>query len=79
MSNTYQLYLRDFGYEVKDMALEAKQKCIKAKNTDSESFYEGYLSGFQAIISLMQQMAVGFDISFVEIGVDNIDPYKDLI
>jgi hypothetical protein len=74
-SITYQLYLNDLGFLLRDYALEAKEN----RNLHKTDYYTGYLMGFHRVISLMQQQAEGFQIPLREINLHDIDPEKDLI
>ena len=71
----YQNYIKDLGFLVKELALEAKQQKID-KGTD---FSTGYMAGFHRVVSLMQQQAEAFDISVDKIGLSGIDADEDLV
>jgi hypothetical protein len=71
----YKEYLKDLGILIKEMALEAKSK---ANDVDTD-FSLGYMAGFHRIVSLMQQQAEAFGISFESIGLDGIDADEDLV
>ena len=64
---------------IKERAIEAR----KAKDSDGprsrDGFSLGRLMAFHEIISLMQQQASAFGISFEEIGLGDIDPERDLL
>lgn len=80
-ADTARYYLRDLGYELREMALEAKREFDAAKaSTDAgeRDYRGGYLMGFHAVISLMQQQAVGFGIPLEELSLDAIDPDNNL-
>ncbi|WP_259779846.1 hypothetical protein [Aestuariispira ectoiniformans] len=68
-------YLKDLGLLIKDLALEAKTQSVE-KSTD---FSIGYMAGFHRVVSLMQQQAETFGISMEDIGLENIDPDKELV
>ncbi len=71
----YQNYLIDLGKNIKDLALQAKQKSLESE-TD---FSIGYMAGFHRVVSLMQQQAEAFGIPIEDIGLDEIDPDEELI
>ena len=74
-SSTYQNYVKDLGFLVKELAFEAKQKASE-KQTD---FATGYMAGFHRIVSLMQQQADAFDLPYEDIGLDDIDADEGLV
>ena len=72
-------YLRDLGLMIKELAIEAR----KAKESDGPSPRDGFnlgrLMAFHEVVSLMQQQASAFGVSFEEIGLDDISPERDLL
>ena len=72
-------YLRDLGTMIKERAIEAR----KAKESDGPSSHDGFnlgrLMAFHEVVSLMQQQASAFGVSFEEIGLGDIDPERDLL
>ena len=72
----YKNYLHDLGVLIKEMAFEAK---VDATQKQTEEFAIGYMSAFCRVVSLMQQQAEAFDIPLEKIGLDEIDPYTDLV
>jgi hypothetical protein len=75
----WQNYIVDLGRLVKEYALEAVEEREKHRNEPTQEFYDGYVSGFHRIVSLMQQQAIVFDIDLKEIQLDSIDPDRDLV
>jgi hypothetical protein len=73
--NHHENYLRDLGFLVKEMAIEAK----RTQETESTDFSTGYLCGFHRIVSLMQLQADAFNISRESLCLDDIDPDRDLV
>ncbi|MEY4583066.1 MAG: hypothetical protein RL701_7769 [Pseudomonadota bacterium] len=71
----YANYVYDLGVLVREMALEAKAKA----RVDGSAFDAGYVAGFHRIVSLMQQQAEAFGIPIEKIGLDGIDPDRDLV
>lgn len=72
------LYLRDLGILLKEKALEAKEESGTAPE-DERAFALGRLMAFHEVISLMQQQAHAFGITLEELGLDDIQPEKDLV
>jgi len=73
--SAYQNYLQDLGLQLKEMALEAKDKA----STSGAAFDTGYMAGFHRVVSLMQQQAEAFGLSLESIGLDGIDADEDLV
>lgn len=72
------LYLRDLGILLKEKALEAKEES-RTSPEDERAFALGRLTAFHEVISLMQQQAHAFGITLEELGLDDIQPEKDLV
>jgi len=76
----YKYYLVDMGPLIIEMALEIKENYIRKKKGSPEyEFDAGQLMAYNAIIAFMQSQAEAFDIDLKEIGLDDIDPLKELI
>jgi hypothetical protein len=75
-NNKYKYYLEDLGPGLKNFALEAKEDFHNDKNN---RFKDGYYCAFHRVISYIMQQAEGFDIDLKDLGLDDIDPDKDLI
>jgi broad-specificity NMP kinase len=73
----YYHYLGDLVFILKKDALDLVEK-LKAENIKDEKFNQGVLAAYYRVITLMQQQAEGFDISLSDIGLDDINPDKDL-
>jgi hypothetical protein len=73
--NAYQLYLRDLGYLIRELALESKEAATE-KQSD---FAIGYRAGFHRVVSLMQQQADAFGIPLADIALDGFDPDDELV
>ena len=70
----YQRYLTATNELLVEFAREAKQRLVEARGAGDADFESGYVSGFQRVISLMQQQAVAYLIDPKEIGLDIDDP-----
>ncbi|MCK4766073.1 MAG: hypothetical protein KAW12_27995 [Candidatus Aminicenantes bacterium] len=78
-NEVYKDYLLDLIVILKEYASEAKSNKVKSIATKDEDYNTGYLMGYHRVISLMQQQAEGFQIPLEELGLDKIDPDRDLI
>jgi hypothetical protein len=72
-------YLLDLGLLIEEKAVEAKKNRDASKNTPDYDYAIGHLMAFYEIVSLMQQQAGAFGISLSKIGLENINPDKDLV
>lgn len=75
----YRYYLYDLGFLLKEEALEAKRARDEARGTSHYDFAAGELIALYGVISLMQQLAEGFDIPLEELRLEDIDPDRDLL
>ena len=77
----YKYYLEELGETFKEMALDAKKHYYSIPDSDSETknHYCGYLCGMHRIVSLMQQLTIGFDIDLKDLHMDDIDADRDLV
>lgn len=73
--NRFENYLRDLGTLVREKAMNAQ--CVKSQKNDPYDI--GYLMAWHEVVSLMQSQANQFDITLSQIGLDEIDPQKDLL
>ncbi len=78
-AQTYKYYLEDLGLLLKECALRAKQDWQQHQHSEDQSFYDGQLSAYYRVISLMQQQAKGFGIPLEEINLHDIEPDRDLV
>ena len=72
------LYLRDLGVLLREIALRAKAEALTASE-DDRGFALGRLTAMHEVISLMQQQATAFDLDVKDIGLDGINPERDLV
>ena len=73
-----ELYLRDLAVLLKERAREARQQRMDAEAKEL-GFAVGRLMAFHEVISLMQQQADAFGIDRKEIGLNDIEPERDLV
>lgn len=72
-------YVRDLGFLIKEKAFEAKHAKESSVGSANHQFDLGRLMAFHEVISLMQQQAEAFGITFEEIGLTEVDPERDLL
>ena len=72
---TYQNYLRDLGFLMRELASDSKAKMSQTGN----AFDDGYSAAIHRVVSLMQQQADTFGIPHNEICLDGLDPDEDLV
>jgi len=72
-------YILDLGVLIAEKASEAKKLRDEAMNTDGYDFQQGYLMALHEVVSLMQQQADVFGIRRADIGLDNLEPERDLM
>ena len=71
-------YLSDLGKLLKERAQKAKSARDSA-DAASQEFENGHLHAYYAVVSHMQNQALAFGLTFEDVGLDGIDPDKDLI
>jgi hypothetical protein len=72
-------YLRDLAFLIKEMAREAKATSDASTNDTDRALSLERLMTLHEVVSLMQQQAEVFDIPLADIGLEDVDPEKDLI
>jgi hypothetical protein len=72
------LYLRDLGPLIKELALRARAE-RDAATGDDRPFAEGRLLALHEVVSLMQQQADAFQLERASLGLDDVEPERDLI
>ncbi|MFC1642621.1 hypothetical protein ACFL5O_08040 [Myxococcota bacterium] len=78
-SDTYRDYLVATNELLIEFAREAEEKISRTRGTEEGKFDAGYVMGFHRVISLMQQQADAFGFELADIGLEGIDPNRDLI
>lgn len=73
MNDDAQHYLRDLG----SLVLEAARK--SKGNAADDPFERGRLHAYFEVVSLMQQQAVAFGIPLASVGLNGVDPERDLL
>jgi len=77
MSNVHAYYLLDVGREVRESAEEAKRDADVAEG-DDRLFAQGRAMAYYEVVSLMHQ-ATAFGLPFADVGLQGIDPDRDLL
>ncbi len=72
-------YLHDVGFLLRERALEAKKAKAAARSPSEREFEDGRLMAYYEVITLMQNQAIAFNLPFDAVGLEGIDPDKDLI
>ena len=67
--------MRELGDLLKEFLCNAE----KNNKNDPSEFSDGYSCAIKGLISSLIQVREGFGISLEELGLDDIDPDKDLI
>lgn len=67
-------YLRDLGTQVRADALN-----VRRDQADGGEFERGQAFAYYRVLSLMQQQAGTFGLQLNEIGLDGLDPDRDLL
>ncbi len=77
--NKFKNYLYDLGYFLKEKAKDAKKEKSVSSNSEDSIYQEGYLMAYYEVLDLMKQQAKAFNIEDKEIGLEDIDPERDLL
>ncbi len=76
---TLENYLVDVSRLLKEMAKEARDAKVGANGTENYDYEIGHLMAMHEVISLLQQEARAFGIDLKILGLDDIDPERDLL
>ncbi len=72
-------FLRDFAVIAKEKALAAKRAKKMAEGTKDGDYALGFLMAYHEIVSTLKQQAEVFGIPLEKLGLDDIDPERDLL
>ena len=78
-ANTAKNYLVDLATLLKELAKDAKADKDASRDGCDRAYHVGRLMAFHEVISLMQQQAGSFCIPLKDIGLEGIDPERDLV
>ena len=70
-------YVRDLGRLLAEQGREAKER-RDAAGEDDKAFERGRLTAYYEVVSLMQQQAGAFGYEDADVGLDGVDPDRDL-
>ena len=77
--NTFQLYVRDVVVEIRDRLREAKRTAKgRVPGSVDRAFDDGRALAFYEVLSHMKNQTVSFGIRLTALGLDGIDPEKEL-
>lgn len=71
-------YLLDLCRLLKAAARKAKDKKDRCPQADRD-FALGRLMAYHEVMSLIQQQALAFDLDLADLGLDDVDPERDLL
>lgn len=80
VDSKYKWYLYELGETIRARALEAKTRRAASKRSSAQYEYDtAFLLAYNSVVSLMQQLAEGFDIPPEDLQLEGIDPDKELV
>lgn len=75
----YKNYLRDLGNLLREAAASAKRERDELNDSSQRDYAVGRLMAYHEVVSLMQEQAAAFGIPLADIGLDSIDPDRELL
>ena len=72
-------YLHDVIHELKESALSAKRLRDESFGTESYDYQIGYSMAYYEVISLVIDQAKAFDLSIADLGLNDLQPERDLM
>ena len=76
--DTFRNYLIATNELLLEFAREAKRQADASRGTEAGNFDAGYPMGFHRVISLLQQQAPAFGLEVRDVGLEGIDPDREL-
>jgi hypothetical protein len=77
-TSTHARYLFDLGRLLRAEAQEAHDR-VEATPGAKSDFAAGEMMTWASVLSIMQPQAVAFDLPLSELGLDGLDPERDLL
>lgn len=77
--DTAALYLRDLGDLVKELARAAKAERDESLAGEDRAYAQGRLMALHEVVSLMQQQADAFGLSYEDLRLGDVDAERDLL
>jgi hypothetical protein len=71
-------YLGVAGAEIKELAWEGLEALRAAESEEAAAVTRGYITALYKVIEFMRRQADAYGLAYREIGLDGIDPEKDL-
>ena len=78
-NDLYKNYMYDLCLLLKEKAQEAKIEKDRSLHTDEKDYQLGRLMAYHEIISLIKGQACAFDIDPKLLGLEDVDPERDVL
>jgi hypothetical protein len=78
MPDAHANYLLDLGREIRQSAEAAKREADTAGAND-QHFARGRSMAYYEVITLMHQQAIAFGLPLADVGLQGLDPGRDLL
>ncbi len=75
---SYRDFLQEIGETIRNRALEAKEELRSCIRDTADFHFGGRLMAFNEVVSILQQEALGFDIPLEDLGLQGLNPDRDL-
>jgi hypothetical protein len=76
VSDVHRHYLRDLGYLLKEMAVEAQREHVASQ---ADEFKSGRAIALYEVLSLLQNQAVAFQLPLNDLALEGFDADRDLL
>ena len=76
VSDVHRDYLRDLGYLLREMAVEAQRAHVANRQ---DEFTSGRAFALYEVLSLMQSQALAFQMSAADLALEGFDADRDLL
>jgi hypothetical protein len=80
--SAHRYYLMDLGQKVKERALEARKEKEATQGPEDagwREFHATRLLAYFEVVALMQEQAQAFGIPLEDLGLEDLDPFRDLL
>ena len=75
----YSNYCLELGTLIREAAVEGKRQMESAQERVDRSYEMGRQMAYHEIVSLMRQQAKACGLSMPDIGLDGLDPMRDIL
>lgn len=72
-------FTRDFLFEIKQKALEAAQDKKTMSDAANKDYIVGYSMAYYEVVSLAISQATAFGVNLSDIGLEDLDPERELL